>query len=346
MPTINKSNTDFAFDAFEIKLQERVDDKGVKSSIMQAFPFGEYKHPRYGLIVMNQENAQRAAMNVNNQATTAQLYIDFDHKDGPAAGWVTGAEVDDNGLNLIVDWTEKGTAALKGDEYRYFSPNYARKWRHPKTGKVYENIILGGGLVNRPFLKDINPISLGEDMDIQALLKEVLGDSIADNVIDTISTSLSENINKEITSLKETFNEKFESQNKLIALLVEEKRSSDIELHVTKWSKILPVALHDPIRNVMKLADAETNKAFVSLVDEFVKLNITTLADPKQKSSSNPTKHKEGNTGDSAVGTNLTEEIEKLMKANPVLSFTEATTRVLNDNPSLLSEYRSEVGVG
>lgn len=132
---------------------------------MQALPLGKYKHPLYGELVFNEERAKRFAANVNNNVVGTALDIDYDHKahTGKAAGWVQQAESRGaNGLFIEVEFTPEAAAAIKAGEYRYFSPEFADKWTHPKSGTEFTDVLRGGGLTNRPFLKDIMPVNLAE----------------------------------------------------------------------------------------------------------------------------------------------------------------------------------------
>lgn len=148
-----------------------VDLQGVQfddstSKWIQAMPFGHYDHPVYGSIEFTPEKAQEFAANVKSGIRGQELDIDYDHKaaDGQAAGWVKDAEVRSNGLWLLVDWTKKAYDLIKDKAYRYFSPEFTDEWKHPKTGETHNNVLFGGALTNRPFLKDILPINLSEIM--------------------------------------------------------------------------------------------------------------------------------------------------------------------------------------
>lgn len=132
---------------------------------IQAMPLGVYEHPKFGTIDVTPERVQRYAENVKNNVRTTQLDIDYDHKQygGDAAGWVKDAENRGaDGLWLLVDWTKKAYQSIKDKAYRYFSAEYDDQWTHPKSGVVYQDVIYGGALTNRPFLKDIMPINLSE----------------------------------------------------------------------------------------------------------------------------------------------------------------------------------------
>lgn len=141
-----------------------LDDSGNTTAWIQAMPFGEYDHPVYGKIAIDQERAQRFAQNVKDKVRGQDLDIDYDHKEygGEAAGWVKDADVRSDGLWLLIDWTKKAYQMLKDKAYRYFSPEYNDEWKHPKTGETHKDVLFGGAITNRPFLKDIVPINLSD----------------------------------------------------------------------------------------------------------------------------------------------------------------------------------------
>lgn len=142
----------------------KFDDESTETWI-QAMPLGVYEHPQYGTISIDPEKVQRFVDNVKNGSRVQQLDIDYDHKEynGEAAGWIKDADNrGTDGLWLLVDWTKKAYQLLKDKAYRYFSPEFDDEWTDPKTGTVYKDILFGGGITNRPFLKDIMPINLSE----------------------------------------------------------------------------------------------------------------------------------------------------------------------------------------
>lgn len=148
----------------ELSGLEFAEDGEQMTSTFMAMPYGEYQHPVYGKIKFDQKKAAQAAAHVNNKSRGTDLDIDYDHKQfsGEAAGWVKSAEARPNGLYLTVDWTKKAWKAIQSKAYRYFSPEFADEWKHPKTGEVHKNILFGGGITNRPFLKDILPLNMSE----------------------------------------------------------------------------------------------------------------------------------------------------------------------------------------
>jgi hypothetical protein len=127
-------------------------------SWIHALALGKFNHPTHGEIEITPERVERFADNVNNRVRGIDIDIDYDHKakDTAAAGWVRAAQSRDDGLWLQVDWTDRAKAAIKSKEYRYFSPEYRDEWNEHK------DVLFGGGLTNRPFLKDLVPLNLSE----------------------------------------------------------------------------------------------------------------------------------------------------------------------------------------
>jgi phage I-like protein len=135
---------------------------------IQGMPLGTYEHPLFGEITFDADRVKRFADSVTTKVRGQDLDIDYDHKADTkiAAGWVKTAEVRGNdGLFLKIQFTEKARKHLHDGEYRYFSPEYQDEWEHPKTKQVHKDVLFGGALTNRPFLKDIMPINLSEVFD-------------------------------------------------------------------------------------------------------------------------------------------------------------------------------------
>jgi hypothetical protein len=132
---------------------------------IQAMPLGTYQHPIWGEIKFTEKRSKRFADNVNNNVVGTELDIDYEHKarTGEAAGWIKQAESRGSaGLHVLVEFTADAATAIHAGKWRYFSPEYDDKWTHPKTQVEHEDVLRGGGLTNRPFLKDILPVNLSE----------------------------------------------------------------------------------------------------------------------------------------------------------------------------------------
>lgn len=95
-------------------------------------------------------------------------FVDFDHQDHDAAGWVTriywgGDDPKTGGIRAEIEWTPAGKAAVDGKSYRRFSPVFQAS--EPDDAGVCRVIGSGinmGGLVNRPAFQSIAPLA-GKD---------------------------------------------------------------------------------------------------------------------------------------------------------------------------------------
>lgn len=100
------------------------------------------------------------------------LPIDLEHNTiGGSVGWLGEGEgydfeIRDNdfggqSLWASVKWTKKGAQLLQDEEYRYFSPEFATEdYEDPEhAGDYYNNVLIGGGLTNRPLFKNLTAVA-------------------------------------------------------------------------------------------------------------------------------------------------------------------------------------------
>lgn len=132
-----------------------------------------------------------AALIAQAKAKINDFEIDYEHQGmlaaqngqpAPAAGWFSGSALEwrDDGMYVVsAKWTERATAYLKADEYRYISPVFRYD---TKTGKVLE--LLSVALTNTPALDGmqavvaaasqlINPQDTGMDDLLSTLIQEL-----------------------------------------------------------------------------------------------------------------------------------------------------------------------------
>lgn len=133
---------------------------------VHALPVGEYNHPVFGKLSFTKDRIARFVQSVRDKVRGIDPDIDYDHKMDPskgakAAGWVKDAEQRDDGLWLLVEWTTEALKSLRTKEYRYFSIEFADEWED-NTGKKYKDVVQGGALTNRPFMKNLVPVNLSE----------------------------------------------------------------------------------------------------------------------------------------------------------------------------------------
>lgn len=141
-------------------------NEATRTSWIHAMRPGTYEHAGYGKLEFTADRLQRFADSVVKRVRGIDPDVDYDHKmdmamGGAAAGWVKGAQTRADGLWLLVEWTEKAFQQIKDKAYRYFSPEFAESWTDA-SGTTHHDVLTGGGITNRPFLKDLVPLNLSE----------------------------------------------------------------------------------------------------------------------------------------------------------------------------------------
>jgi len=135
---------------------------------------GTYSHPKYGDIDITADDLREFVSNFKEgvYGQGVPIQIDFEHSDGDfakrgAVGYVKFLKPIENykgGVSAEVEWTERGREALEEDAYKCFSPEWYEEWKHPSTGKIYHNVLIGGALTMRPFFKEdaMKPLAASE----------------------------------------------------------------------------------------------------------------------------------------------------------------------------------------
>jgi hypothetical protein len=142
-------------------------DDEASTTWIHGMSVGLFHHPMYGKITITPERIRRFADNFAKRVRGIDIAIDYDHRahGGDAAGWVRQAEARPDGLWLLVEWTKTAYTKIKEKAYRYFSPEFLDEWEHPETKQKFQDVLFGGGITNRPFLKNLVPINMTEFMD-------------------------------------------------------------------------------------------------------------------------------------------------------------------------------------
>lgn len=353
---------------FWIELDSITFAEGDNVTWIHAFPLGEYEHPIHGKINSTPERVANMANNVKMNIRGQELDIDYDHKerDGKAAGWVKDAEARSDGLWLAVQWTEPARQAIANKEYRYFSPEYADMWKHPKTGEQYKDVVFGGALTNRPFLKDILPINMsevvaqrqGEAMPEIAKLLGLAEDATEDQIVTKLSAVLSEQTEEpeeEEENEEETEEEEEESaelsEDDIVALaesspavksLLEKvsrletaNHLSEIDNRLAKMNtgkkRVLSPAAVKKLREAVATAPKKLADGILDSVDEILEKGIVEL---EERGGSVP-------DGSTEIPKKFTDKVDSIVK-NDQLSYADAVERVALTEPDLYEAYRRE----
>lgn len=150
-------------------LLEGVNTPGDDLPWIQIFPFGHWSHPVYGddAAVVSYDRAQRYVKNFNDNVRRQEIATDYEHgedkaKGNKASGWYRAMELRDDGVWAQIEFTETARNEIKSGEWKYFSPLFVDLYEDAETEEVHEDVIIGGGLTNRPWMKDMVPINFSE----------------------------------------------------------------------------------------------------------------------------------------------------------------------------------------
>jgi len=132
---------------------------------VQVLRVGNFKHPRYGTFEITRQVLAEMKKNFDDRVRGIDTAFDYFHdSDKEASAWVEKLELREGGDQLwaVVDWTPAAEKKLAERELRYFSPDFAFKWTDPESGVEHDNVLFGGGLTNRPFVKEMSAIVADE----------------------------------------------------------------------------------------------------------------------------------------------------------------------------------------
>lgn len=159
---------------------------------IQILRVGKFAHPTYGNFEITSQVLAEMKSNFDSQIRGIDVSLDYYHEsDGDASAWVKSLELreDDSELWAHVDWTPKAHQKLAERELRYFSPDFAFNWKDPETGAAFNNVLFGGGLTNRPFVKEMQAI----------VASETKGDKMTDLEKAQAALKLAEEQNKKLS---------------------------------------------------------------------------------------------------------------------------------------------------
>lgn len=154
-------------------------DSGDLPKKIQVLKSGTYNTQKYGKITLTKADLQEMVKNFNDgvRAGTA-LPIDIDHDKGEAAGWMKSFSVDSKGILWAdVEWTPLGEQKLTGKQYGFVSAEFHQYYVDPEHSIELNNVITAASLVNRPMLKELQPlVKFSEEEDKEDVNKNLTDD--------------------------------------------------------------------------------------------------------------------------------------------------------------------------
>jgi len=152
-------HTTFLVDVGGLSFSE---ENGKSTSWVHVLPIGSYKHPTYGTIDVSTTRVSRFAENVKKRVRGIDPSVTYFHVgDGEAAGWIKDAEPRTDGLWALVEWTTSAAQKIKEKAFKYFSAEIFEEWEDAQ-GQKHSDVLFGGTLTNRPFMKNMVPLNLSE----------------------------------------------------------------------------------------------------------------------------------------------------------------------------------------
>ena len=152
-------------DISDIQLEEK---EGKKSSWIEVFREGEWNHPKWGIIKGTKKLFNDFISNWKSNVLGREIALDKTHNpEEGATGWIKDMKIVGDRLKALVEWTPWGIELIEQKGFKYFSPEYRDSYTDKESGKEHKNVLFGGALTNRPFLTDLAPIVLSEDLENQ-----------------------------------------------------------------------------------------------------------------------------------------------------------------------------------
>jgi cation transport regulator ChaB/phage I-like protein/predicted RNA-binding Zn-ribbon protein involved in translation (DUF1610 family) len=350
-------------------------EDGMPPKEIQILPVGNWKHPSYGKIEIKENDLDNFIQNFNNGVRKG-IPITEGHSVGeeekPAIGWFKElVNKGRDGLWAIVEWTKEGAELLKSKAYKYFSPEFYDSYEDPETHKIYQNVLVGGALTNRPYFKGLKAIVFSEltkGMNIKELLEkepteltdeevvflkenqEELTDEQKETFKSVLEEGKEEEKKEEEKEEKEEEKEEEEEEEKDASekTIVSKKALKFLESQAQEGVKAMAILRTEQATNYAKeMTFSETNQKGTFLPksrDKIVKF-LLSLSDAQQKSFKElvaelPQVKVFSELGeDSGLEIKATEQINKLvqekMGKNAKLEYRQALEQVFAENPEL-----------
>lgn len=152
------------FNYLEIMLADMISEN---KSWIQIMKTGSFTHPMYGSFKVTDTDLAKFERSFNEKVRGVDIAVDVEHEpEKGAVGWFKELQtrVLDDGkkaLFALIDWTKEGADLVKSGKFKYISPDFTFKYKD-EFGKMFDNVLNGCALTNRPFWKNMQPVVLSE----------------------------------------------------------------------------------------------------------------------------------------------------------------------------------------
>jgi hypothetical protein len=165
---------------------------GDPRSEIELVPAGAWNHPIYGKFNVTAADLRQFEDNFNQRVYGQDVALDIEHQPSPegAPGWIMSVRADDQRLYGRIEWTDYGERLLAQHRFRYISPEFYPEYTRAADGLKFRNVLTSAALTNRPFFKDLAPVTMMEtgEQHVTAPVNEVRvfagwGDSMGGNTM-------------------------------------------------------------------------------------------------------------------------------------------------------------------
>ncbi len=225
-------------------------------SQIQILRTGKFNHPSYGFFEISSKVLSEMKENFDKKVRGIDLALDYFHEsDREASGWITGLELKEAGQSLWanVRWTPAAAKKLAERELRYFSPDFTFEWTDPETSQKFNNVLFGGGLTNRPFVKDMQAIVANEK-------KQNQGDQKVDKIKELEDKNLK--LSDDMKKMEDM------SANKDVAIADLQKQIDELKTMISNEIVAKEKAMKEKVALEEKVALSEKEAGFNKLLSE------------------------------------------------------------------------------
>jgi len=279
----------------------------------------------FGEITINQDDLREMISNFDSYARRTDIALDEGHNNGGKAfGWIKRLYlVDDTELWGSIEFNELGKTTVNDKQYRYLSAEFAFEYTDNETGTSYGTTLFGVALTNRPFVKEMKPLTFKE-INMPAPVKDTTDVTKILTDMDAMKVQMTEMS----TKLTEQ-----ETKSKKLSDDLEVQIKKNIEL-VDKNKAIEKKKEFDEKLNAGLVCEAQRD---AYMKDDMMAF-ISNIAKPNlQAQSTNFTDDGHEKVGD------VQDEVISLAKAkvkeDAKLTLSEAIVHVLKEKPALSKKY-------
>jgi hypothetical protein len=137
--------------------------ENTKSTWVTLLRQGSFYHPQHGNFDVTKELLEGFIRNFEARTYGQDIFIDVAHEPQKgAAGEIKKLSVEGGRLRAFVEWTQYGIKAIKEKGFKYLSADYWDNYTDNEQRLEHGPLLAGAGLVTRPHIKRMDPVTLSE----------------------------------------------------------------------------------------------------------------------------------------------------------------------------------------